>query len=100
MATSQDRHPPAGTSATSNVVSSLSNVTILAANANRLGATVYNDSNSRLFLKFGATASLSSFTVRMGSQDYFEVPAGYTGIIDGIWAPRVDGNARVTELTP
>ncbi len=87
-----------GTATTSNVVSIASNTTILAANASRLGATVYNDSTKVLFLKFGATASATSFTVRLSADDYYEVPYNYTGVIDGIWA-MANGNARVTELT-
>lgn len=88
----------AGTGTTSNVASSASNVTILASNANRKGATVTNDSTAVLYLKFGATASTSSYTVQVPSMGYYEVPFKYTGIIDGIWSS-ANGNARVTELT-
>lgn len=86
------------TSALSNVAASVASVTLLAANAARLGATVYNDSASVLYVKLGAAASSSSFTVRLITQDYYEVPFGYTGIIDGVWVAAV-GAARVTELT-
>ncbi len=99
MATSQLCLPRAGTSAATNVTSAAVNTLILAANAGRLGATIYNDSNSRLFLKLGAVASLTSFTIRLGAQDYFEVPFQYTGIIDGIWDPVASGFARVVEFT-
>jgi hypothetical protein len=88
----------AATSATSNVASSASNVTLLASNAARLGATVFNDSNQNLFLKLGATSSLTSFTARLTPNAYYEVPGGYTGIITGIWAV-ANGSAHVTELT-
>ena len=92
--------PRATRSAVTSVTSSLSSVTLLAAIANRLHATITNDSNSRLFVKLGATASLTSFTVRLSADEVYEVPAGYTGIIDGIWNPQASGFARVTELTP
>lgn len=88
------------TAATSTVASSTSSVTLLAANPNRVGAVIHNDSNSRLYVKFGATASVSDFTFRLSAQDVLEVPFSYQGIIDGIWAPNVSGNARVTELEP
>ncbi len=91
---------PAGTSAVTSVTSVIVNTTILAANPARLGATITNDSNSRLFLKLAATASTTSYTVRLSSQDSYEVPSGYTGIIDGIWAPNVSGFATITEFTP
>lgn len=100
MASPHLRFPPAGTSAPTNVASSITSVTLLAANVNRLGATIRNDSNSRLFVKLGSTASATSFTERLESQQYYEIPFGYNGIIDGIWAPNVSGSARVTELTP
>ncbi len=100
MATSQLCLPRAGTSTATNVASAIVNTLILAANANRLGATIYNDSNSRLFLKLGAVASLTSYTIRLGAQDYYEVPFFYTGIIDGIWDPVASGDARVVEFTP
>lgn len=88
----------ATTAALTNVASSASSVSILASNANRIGAVVCNDSTAILYLKFGATASATSYTVQMQPNDYFETPFGYTGAIDGIWSA-ANGNARVTELT-
>ena len=69
------------------------------ANSSRKGATIHNDSGANLFVKLGATASIASFTVRISSQGYYEVPFNYTGIIDGIWASGGAGDARITELT-
>lgn len=92
------REKPSTTSALTNVAASASNVTVLALNAQRRGATIYNDSTVVLYLKLGATASATSFTVKMQPDGYFEVPAGYTGIIDGIWASAT-GSARVTEIS-
>ena len=51
-----------------------------------------------LYVKFGTTASATSYTVKMVADAYYEVPFGYTGRIDGIWAS-ANGNARVTEMT-
>lgn len=78
---------------------SASSVTILASNANRLGATIYNDSSAALYLKCGATASTTSFAVKLFQDDFWELPFAYTGIIDGIWASDAGGNARITEFT-
>src|ERR1043166_7404353 len=55
----------AGTATLTNVSASASSVAVLAANTSRLGATVHNDSTAALYLKFGATASTSSFTVKI-----------------------------------
>lgn len=87
----------------SNVASSASSVTLLAANALRKGATIVNDSTAILFVKFGSTASTTSFTVELPARSatassYYEVPFSYSGVITGIWASAT-GSARVTEIT-
>ena len=87
------------TPAVTQVSSSASSVTLKASNANRLGLTIQNDSTAVLYVKFGATASASSYTVKMVAGAYYEAPAPvYTGIVDGIWASAT-GNAYITELT-
>jgi hypothetical protein len=87
------------TSSVTSVASSATNVTLLTSNANRIQATFYNDSTKVLYLKFGATATTSSFTVQMTSGSFFELPFPcYTGIIDGIWSS-ANGNCRITEVT-
>lgn len=95
--TSTPATAPTGT--TTSVNDQATNITLLAANASRKGATIYNDSTEILYLKLGVTASLTSFTVKMVAQAYYEVPFGYTGNIDGIWANDAAGAARITELT-
>ncbi len=87
------------TSTLSNVAASVTNVTVLAANAARKRIIIHNDSTSRLRLKFGATASATSFSVLLDTYDTYESPVApvYVGIIDGIWEVAV-GSARVTEM--
>ena len=88
------------TSITSSVAASVSNTVLLPSNATRLGATIYNDSSSSLlYLKLGATATTSDFTVKIFPLGYYEVPYGYTGEIDAIWNT-ASGFARIDELTP
>ena len=82
----------------SNVAGSATSVTLLSSNANRLGASIVNDSAAILYVKMGTTASATDYAVRMYPNDYFEVPFNYTGRIDGIWASAT-GSARVTEYT-
>jgi hypothetical protein len=91
---------PIATAALSNVAASITNVTLLAANANRRRTVIVNDSTSNLRIKFGATASSTSFTYLLYPQDTYEsVPfREYLGIIDGIWESAV-GSARVTEMS-
>jgi len=90
---------PPDTGTLANVSASASNQTLLAANAARKGAMIYNDSSATLYVKFGTTASATSYTVLMPANSYYELPYPvYTGIIDGIWSSAT-GSARVTELT-
>lgn len=88
----------AATGTTSQVASSASSVTILAANTLRAGATIWNDSSAILYVKFGTTASITDCTKKLIADEFFVVPAGYNGKIDGIWAA-ANGFARVTEIT-
>jgi hypothetical protein len=88
------------TATLSNVSGSASSVTLLASNTSRLGATIHNDSTADLYLKFGSTASSTSYTVKLTAQALYEVPGPYiyNGIITGIWSSAT-GSARITELT-
>lgn len=89
----------AGAPTLTNVASSASNVTLVAANPNRRGLIIYNESTAVLSIKFGATASATSYTQRLQPNTGYEMSAHtlYTGIIDGIWAS-ANGSARITEL--
>lgn len=92
---------PSTTGTETNVASSATDVTILAANTARLGASVYNDSTQILYLLLAAgTSSATNYTVQMPPNSFFELsgPSVYNGIIKGLWAA-VNGNARVTENT-
>jgi hypothetical protein len=93
-----------GNTTTASVADQATVATLLAANAARVGASVYNDSSSNLYLKAGATATTTDFTVLLlgngsGVGGYWEAPYGYTGIITGIWASDSTGSARTTEYT-
>lgn len=90
--------PASGTSTPTTVASSATNVIILAANSNRKGATIWNESTSNLFIEFGGVATTSAFTGKLNAGGYYEVPFHYTGVISGIWTA-VNGSALVRELT-
>lgn len=84
------------TAATANVASSATSVTLFAATGNAKARAIFNDSTAVLYVKFGATASATSYTVQLAAGDYYEFPQPcYSGVVDGIWAS-VNGNARVT----
>ena len=74
---------------TANVASSATSVNLFAAatSPGTNGRTVFNDSTAVLYLKFGATASSSSYTAQIAAGGYYEFPRPvYTGQVDGIWA--------------
>jgi hypothetical protein len=61
-------------------------------------STLFNEGAGRLHATLGtSTTSTSSYTVSIGSGEYYEVPMNYTGLIGGIFATA--GTARVTVLS-
>jgi hypothetical protein len=98
--TQDTRETRPANAACANVAASVTNVTLLASNSSRRAATFFNDSASAtLYLKFGATASTSSFTVKLVPGAYFEIPQPcYSGIVDGLYDAAI-GACRVTEVT-
>lgn len=85
------------TATLANVASSASSVTLFAASGGARARTIFNDSTAVLYVKFGATASTTSYTVQLAAGDYFEFPQPlYGGVVDGIWAA-ANGAARTTE---
>jgi len=89
---------PSTASAVTQVAGSLVVVTLQAANAARKGLTLYNEGNQAWYVKLGAAATLTSFTVKILRDGYYEVPFGYTGIVTGIQAVS-SSSLYVTELT-
>jgi hypothetical protein len=91
-------------SAVATVAASGTSVTLAAANQDRVGLMIANDSvDSVLFVKLGGTASTTSFSKKLLPGDDWAMPVPYAGVVDGIWtngAGAVSGNARVTEITP
>ena len=81
------------------VSDSATSVQLLAAAADRLGASFDNNSTAVAYLKWGTTASTSSYTVRMVAGAFYELPLPiYTGRIDCIWDSAAGGKMAITEL--
>lgn len=75
-----------------------SSKTYIAANPKRIGLVVVNEGAATLYLKFGATASPTSYTVPIYPQDRWIMDAPiWDGIIDGIGSSAT-GTANITEL--
>lgn len=93
---------PVATATLSNVSTSTASANLLASNTSRRGVIIYNDAAATLYVKFGSTASSTSFTYLLLTGETLELQSAgalYTGTIDGILASGT-GTARVTELTP
>jgi hypothetical protein len=88
----------AATATLANVADTASSTTLLASNAARKAAILYNDSTVGCYVKYGATASATSFTYFLDAGESYREER-YTGIIDGIWESNASGSMRVTELT-
>lgn len=91
----------ASTSTPTNVSSSASSVTILAANTSRKGASIFNDSTQILYLLRGGNgvASTTNYSTQIPPNSLYELPAPVTtALLTGIWAS-ANGAARVTEET-
>ena len=96
--TTSETNATTGTRSSVNDVAT--DVQLLASNASRRVATIFNDSTEILYLALGAAAaSLTDYTAQLFPRGYFETPYRYTGEIRGIWANNASGAARITELT-
>ena len=80
------------------VASAITSSPLLAANASRKGATIWNASTATLFVDFDAAASLTEYAARLDAGGFYEIPYGFTGAISGIWSA-ANGNALVREFT-
>lgn len=90
-----------GTATATQVASSVTAVTLLAANTGRNGATIFYDGGAVLYLLEGSgTPTSSNYTGKLGAglANYYECQPGFTGIIKGIWSVAV-GSANITERT-
>jgi hypothetical protein len=89
--------PTVGT--TTSVALSVVVATVLASNAARLGAIIWNDGAANAFIRLAAGATTALFTVRLANKSEWELPFPvYTGIITGITSAAT-ATVLATELT-
>jgi hypothetical protein len=89
---------PVRTPTTTSVASSATSVTLLAANANRRGLSIANDSTGTLRLSFAtpATSANAFLVLQPGAFILLDQQLIVTNIIYGIWSA-ANGTAQVTE---
>ena len=78
-------------------------VDFLVPDAFRAAATIYNDSPDTLFLLLGigfpTEVDAAFFTVKLFTDDYYEVPEPYARTVRGVWDGVTDtGDAKITEI--
>jgi len=71
---------------------------LVAENLDRFALSFYNNSTDSTYMKFGAGASIDSFTIKIPAYGYFELPFNtcYRGRIDGFWSG-LNGSVMITE---
>ncbi len=86
------------TSTQTQVSDSATSVTILAANSDRIRATIVNDSTEILYLRESSTAATTTNYSWKVQPDGTVVIDDYTGQLTGIWASDGSGQATVSEV--
>jgi hypothetical protein len=86
---------------TSVTVTASAATTLLAANANRIFASVYNNTNKNMYIALGSVANATTnFSILLITGSYWEVPNDWTGSISEFSPSGASGNVLVTELSP
>jgi hypothetical protein len=88
-----------GTATKTATAANTSQVTVLAANANRKGATIANTDDNILYVDTVTGVTATDFMYALSKNQTVEIPAGYTGAIYGVWATAGSGGARARELS-
>jgi len=88
--------PGAQTTTPQRVATSTAPATLFAATARANARHVFNESGVVLYVKFGATASATDYTVAIAASGYFEFPQPvFSGQVTGTLASGT-GNAQCT----
>jgi hypothetical protein len=90
-----------GTAAITRVNQSATSVMGVSSNANRGYCIVHNDSDANLYIKFGTTASLTSYTYKIRPQETWEMNADFhvESQLDFIWDAAGAGAAQITDVS-
>jgi hypothetical protein len=84
---------------TTSVAASATSVQLLASQSNRRGVILVNGSDKTAYVKFGNTASTTSYTYKLITGATVEFPSPvYTGKVDCIWESGATGSMYITDL--
>jgi hypothetical protein len=85
---------------TSVTVTANAATSLLAANASRVFATIYNNTNKNMYIALGSTANATTnFSILLITGSYWEVPSDWTGSVNEFSPNGASGNCLVTELS-
>lgn len=99
LVTASTREIGASTTTVSAAISSLTSFILLSATPGRTRATFYKEGAGVCYIKLGAVASATSYTVALSANGYYELPDNYTGRVDIIFSSiPVTSILRVTEI--
>lgn len=91
---------PTGNAAVTSVAYNASNATLLNATPARMGAYFFNDTDKAAYIKLGATATTSDFTVKVAAGAGWALPFSYVGKVDYIGeGGGTTGAVHVTEFS-
>lgn len=80
------------------VAATTASATYIASNANRIGATIFNDTAVVLYVSLnGVAASATNCLVQVAPGGYYEIPFGFTGDVRCVLASGT-GTVRVAEF--
>jgi hypothetical protein len=91
--------PPIAAITDGTIDGTVGNITLLATNASRQGAAIFNDprgAGGNLFVRLGAAAGTLRYNVKIAPNGYYELPMRYTGAVNGIW-DIAGGTAQLSE---
>jgi hypothetical protein len=90
--------PSAPTCNETQVGASASAVELLALNANRVSATLYNASGQTLYIGSDNTVTAGTYLWNVPPGNNWTLPIKYTGALYGIWDPGASGQANIGEF--
>ncbi len=94
---------PGATATVTGVAQNAASVTLTAADSSRRGGAIVDGAAANLYvILYAGAASIASggYTVKIAPAGYYEIPAGYTGEIRGIWDAAGEGYANITVIDP
>lgn len=99
LVTASTREIGASTTTVSAAISSLTSFILLSATPGRTRAAFFKEGGGICYIKLGAVASATSYTVALTANGYYELPDNYTGRVDIIFSTiPASSILRVTEI--